>query len=184
MAGYAFARIRFPFREALFVLFLATLMVPFHVTLIPLFLVVVRLGWIDSHLSLIVPNVLNAFGVFLTRQFIRGIPFELEEAAILDGANRWRIFWRIILPLIKPPLAALAIFSFLGQWNSFLMPLIFLNSTEKFTVPLLLAQFAGLYVTNWSLMLAGSAIAVIPVLVVYLLGQRYIIEGVAVTGLK
>ena len=185
MAGYAFARINFPFRETIFILFLATLMIPHQVTIIPTYLIMRDLGWLDTHFALIVPPALfSAFGVFLLRQFIKGLPEELEESAILDGANRWRIYWQIIMPLIKAPLAALAIFSFLAQWNNFFNPNIFLSTPEKFTIPLLLNQFRGLYVTDWTLMMAASAIAVIPVLIIYLIGQRYIIEGVALTGLK
>lgn len=185
MAGYAFARINFPFRNGLFILFLATLMVPQQVTIIPLYLVMRQLGWVNTHLSIIVPPALfSAFGVFLLRQFIKSLPEELEESAILDGANRWRVYWQIILPLIKAPLAALAIFSFLAQWNSFFIPNIFLSTPEKMTVPLLLNQFRGLYITDWTLMMAAATIAVIPVLVVFLIGQNYIIEGVALTGLK
>jgi multiple sugar transport system permease protein len=185
MAAYAFAKIRFPFREPLFILFLATMMVPGQVTIIPLYLMMKNIGWLDTHLSIIVPSSLfNAFGVFLLRQFFRSIPKEMEEAAIVDGANRWTIYTRIMLPLIKPALAALGIFTFLGMWNNFFYPLIFLNSTEKFTVPLLLNLFRGLYVTDWTLMMAGSAIAIIPVLIVYIIGQRYIIEGVTLSGIK
>lgn len=185
MAAYAFAKIRFPLREPIFILFLATMMVPHQVTIIPLYLMMKGIGWLDSHLALIVPaSLLNAFGVFMLRQFIKSIPDELEEACIVDGANRWTIYWRIILPLIKPALAALAIFTFLSMWNNFFGPLIFLNSPDKFTVPLLLNLFRGMYITDWTLMMAGSAIAVIPVLIVYILGQRYIIEGVTLTGIK
>ncbi|MDQ3695374.1 MAG: carbohydrate ABC transporter permease [Chloroflexota bacterium] len=185
MAGYAFARIKFPFREPVFILFLATLMIPQQVTIIPTYLIMRDLGWLDTHWSLIVPyGLFSAFGVFLLRQFIKGLPEELEEAAILDGASRWRIYWQIVLPLIKAPLAALAIFSFLAQWNNFFTPNIFLSTPDMFTIPLLLNQFRGLYVTDWTLMMAAAAIAVIPVLIVYLIGQRYIIEGVALTGLK
>jgi multiple sugar transport system permease protein len=185
MAGYAFARIDFPFRDTIFIIFLATLMIPQQVTIIPLYLIMRELGWLDTHLALIVPNALfSAFGVFLLRQFIKGLPEELEESAILDGANRWRIYWQIIVPLIKAPLAALGIFSFLAQWNSFFTPNIFLSTPEKFTIPLLLNQFRGLYVTDWTLMMAAAAIAVVPVLIIYLIGQRYIIEGVALTGMK
>lgn len=185
MAGYAFARIRFPGRDIVFILFLATLMIPHQITIIPLYLIMRDLGWLDTHLALIVPPALfSAFGVFLMRQFIKSLPEELEESAILDGANRWRVYWQIILPLIKAPLAALAIFSFLGQWNNFFNPNIFLSTPEKFTIPLLLNQFRGLYVTDWTLMMAAATIAVIPVLIIYLIGQRYIIEGVALTGLK
>lgn len=185
MAGYAFARIIFPFRDTIFIAFLATLMIPQQVTIIPLYLIMRDLGWLNTHLALIVPNALfSAFGVFLLRQFIKTLPEELEESAILDGANRWRIYWQIIIPLIKAPLAALAIFSFLAQWNAFFIPNIFLSTPQKFTIPLLLNQFRGLYVTDWTLMMAAATIAVFPVLIIYLIGQRYIIEGVALTGLK
>jgi multiple sugar transport system permease protein len=185
MAGYAFARIKFPFRDTVFMLFLATIMIPHQITIIPTYLIMRDLGWLDSHLALIVPpSLFSAFGVFLLRQFIKSLPEELEESAILDGANRWRIYWQIIMPLIKAPLAALAIFSFLAQWNNFFNPNIFLSTPEKFTIPLLLNQFRGLYVTDWTLMMAAAAIAVVPVLIIYLVGQRYIIEGVALTGLK
>ncbi|GCE51381.1 multiple sugar transport system permease protein [Thermosporothrix hazakensis] len=185
MAGYAFARIRFPGRNIVFVLFLATMMIPFQLTIIPRFLIMQRLGWLDNHLALIVPAALfDAFGVFLMRQFILGIPKELEEAAIIDGASRWQIFWHVILPLLKPPMAALGIFTFLGQWNSFFVPLIMLSSPDLYTVPLLLNQFREQYTSQWALMMAGSMIAVLPVLLVYVLGQRQIIQGIALTGLK
>jgi multiple sugar transport system permease protein len=185
MAAYAFARIEFPLRNVLFVLFLATLMVPIQVTIVPLFLLIRALGWYDSHLALIVPNALfNAFGVFLLRQFISGVPLEYEEAAIVDGATRWTVYWRIVLPLLKPALAALAIFSFLAHWNSFFGPLIFLSSPQKWTVPLLISQFKGQFVTDYTVILAATSLAVVPVLLVYILGQRYIIEGVTLTGIK
>ncbi|GCE04461.1 carbohydrate ABC transporter permease [Dictyobacter aurantiacus] len=185
MAGYAFGRINFPGRNLIFVLFLATMMIPFQLTIIPIFMTMKYLGWLDTHLSLIVPPALfSAFGVFLMRQFIMGIPHELEEAAIVDGANRWTIYIRVILPLLRAPLSALGIFSFLAQWNSFFMPLIMLNSSDKFTVPLMLNQFRGQYATEWTMVMAGSVIAVVPVLIVYILAQRYIIQGIAMTGLK
>lgn len=185
MAAYAFAKIRFPFRDTIFIIFLATLMVPGQVTIIPLYLIMKQIGWIDSHLSLIVPSsLLSAFGVFLLRQFFKSIPREMEEAAIVDGANRWTLYYRIMLPLIKPALGALAIFTFLGMWNNFFNPLIFLNTPSNFTVPLMLNLFRGLYVTDWTLMMAGSAIAIVPVLIVYVIGQRYIIEGVTLSGIK
>ena len=165
MAAYAFARIEFPFRHTLFILFLATLMVPEQVTIIPYAL-------------------FNAFGVFLLRQFIKSLPVDLEEAAIVDGANRWTIYWRIILPLIRPALAAFGIFTFLFQWNNFFRPLIFLNSIDNYTVPLAINFFRGQYATDFALLMAGSAISIVPVLVVYVIGQRQIIEGIATTGLK
>ncbi len=185
MAGYAFARIQFPFRNQIFIIFLATLMIPQQVTIIPTFIIMRNLGLIDNHLSLILPSALfSAFGVFLLRQFIMNLPLELEESATLDGANKLRIYWQIILPLIKAPLAALAIFSFLGQWNNLFTANIFLSSPDNYTVPLLLNQFKGLYITDWTLMMAAATVAVIPVLLVYIIGQRWIIEGVALTGLK
>jgi len=183
MAAYAFAKIDFPFREPLFVLFLATMMVPQQVTIIPLYLIMRQLGWLDTHLALIVPAAMfNAFAVFMLRQFIMSIPVALEEAAIVDGASRVRIYWSIILPLIRSALAALGIFAFLGTWNSFFQPLIFLSSPENFTVPLMLNQFRGQYTVDWTLLMAGSAIAVIPVLIAYIIGQRQIIEGITMTG--
>jgi multiple sugar transport system permease protein len=185
MAAYAFARIEFPFRKTLFILFLATLMVPEQVTIIPLYIIMKNLGLIDTLLSLIIPYALfNAFGVFLLRQFIKGLPIDLEEAAIVDGANRWTIYWRIIMPLIRPALAAFGIFTFLFQWNNFFRPLIFLDSIENYTVPLAINFFRGQYATDFSLLMAGSAISIVPVLIVYIIGQRHIIEGIATTGLK
>lgn len=144
-----------------------------------------NIGWLDTHLAIIVPSaLLNAFGVFLLRQFFRGIPKEMEEAAIVDGANRWTIYARIMLPLIKPALSALGIFTFLGMWNNFFNPLIFLSSTDKFTVPMMLNLYRGMYSTDWTLMMAGASIALIPVLIVYIIGQKYIIEGVTLSGIK
>lgn len=185
MAAYAFARIQFPGREIIFFVFLATMMIPFQLTIIPIFLTMKQLGLLDTLLSLILPPALfSAFGVFLLRQFILGLPLELEEAAIVDGANRWTIFWQIILPLLRAPLAALGIFTFIGQWNDFFRPLIMLNTPSNFTVPLMLNQFRGQYATEWTLVMAGSVIAILPLLVVYIIAQRHIIRGIAMTGLK
>jgi multiple sugar transport system permease protein len=185
MAAYAFARIDFPGSRPLFILFLATMMVPRQVTIIPLYVIMAQIGWIDSHLAIIVPSaLLNAFAVFLLRQFVKAIPIELEEAAILDGASRWTIYWTIILPLLKPGLAALTVLTFLDTWNNFFTPLIFLNSPEQFTVPLLLNQFRSQFSIDYGHLMAGSAIAIVPVMVVYVLGQRAIIESVAAAGLS
>ncbi|TMD76406.1 MAG: carbohydrate ABC transporter permease [Chloroflexi bacterium] len=185
MAAYAFARIQFPGREIIFFVFLATMMIPFQLTIIPIFLTMKQIGLLDTLLSLILPPALfSAFGVFLLRQFILGLPLELEEAAIVDGANRWTIFWRVILPLLRAPLAALGIFTFIGMWNDFFRPLIMLNTPSNFTVPLMLSQFRGQYATEWTLVMAGSVIAVLPLLIVYILAQRHIIRGIAMTGLK
>lgn len=185
MAAYAFAKINYKGANLLFILFLATMMIPKQVTMIPLYLVMDKLGWLDTHLTLIVPGALfNAFAVFLLRQFVMGIPKELEEAAIMDGAGYVRIYWNIILPLIRPALAAIGIFTFMQSWNNFLDPLIYLNSPENFTVPLLLNSFKGLYTADWSLMMAGTVISIIPVLIVYIIAQRHIIEGISITGMK
>lgn len=185
MAAYAFAKIPFKGANVLFILFLATMMVPKQVTMIPLYIIMGKIGWVDSHLSLIVPGALfNAFAVFLLRQFIMGIPKELEEAAIIDGAGYFKIYWSIILPLIRPAMAAVGIFVFLHSWNNFLDALIFLNTPERFTVPLLLNTFKGLYVADWALMMAGTTISVIPVLIIYIVAQKQIIEGVTITGIK
>lgn len=185
MAAYAFAKMRFPGVNILFILFLATMMVPKQVTMVPTYMIMSKIGWLDTHLALIVPGALfNAFSVFLLRQFIMGIPKELEEAAVVDGANPLRIYWSVILPLVKPALAAVGIFSFMGTWNNFMEPLIYLSSPDLFTVPLMLNYFKGLYATDWGLMMAGSTISIIPVLVIYIIAQKHIIEGVALTGIK
>ncbi len=185
MAGYAFGKLKFKGHNALFYIFLATMMVPSQVTMIPLFLMMRDLGLLGSHWSIILPAALfNAFGVFLLRQFIKSLPDDLEEAAVVDGASTPRIFFQIILPLIRPALAAFGIFVFLGQWNSFLYPLIFLQKPESYTVPLLLNYFKGIYITEWPLLMSGTVIAVVPVIIVYIFFQNQIIEGIAITGMK
>lgn len=185
MAAYGFGKLKFPGSDLLFILFLATMMIPGQVTMIPLFLMMRDLRLLGTHWALILPAALfNAFGVFLLRQFVMGLPNDLEEAAVVDGASVPRIFFAIILPLIRPALAAFGIFVFLGQWNNFLYPLIFLDRPETYTVPLLLNYFKGIYITEWPLLLAGTIIAVLPVLVVYIIFQRQIIEGIAITGMK
>jgi multiple sugar transport system permease protein len=185
MAAYAFARIRFPGRRALFGVFLATMMVPFQLTVIPLYVIMGQLHWIDTHLALIVPPALfNAFGVFLLRQYIRGLPLELEEAAAIDGAGRVRIFTTIVLPLLRTPLVALGIFVFLGQWNSFFSPLIFLNSDKNFTVPLVVNQFKGAYSSDWTSLMAATTMAALPMLLVFVVAQRQIVQGIALSGSK
>jgi multiple sugar transport system permease protein len=184
MAAYAFARIDFPGQKPLFLLFLVVQMVPGQVTMVPMYLMLSKFGWIDSHLALIVPAVANPFAVFLMRQFIRSVPVELEEAARMDGAGRWTVFWRVVLPNVKPGLAALGIITFLGSWNSFLYPLVFLNSENLFTVPMLLAQFKGEHGgLNYGLVMAASTVSVVPMLIAFLVGQRRIISSMADSGL-
>lgn len=185
MAGYAFARIPFRGARVLFVVFLATQMIPKQVTLIPFYLLMARLGWVDSHLALIVPAALaNPFAVFLVRQFVLSIPRELSEAATLDGAGQVRTFFSVILPNLRPGLGALSIIVVLDTWNNFLFPLVLLNSRELFTVPLLLSTFQGQFgAVNYGLVMAASAVSTIPMLIAFLLGQRRIIASMAASGL-
>ncbi|MEU7429908.1 carbohydrate ABC transporter permease [Streptomyces sioyaensis] len=185
MAGYAFARIKFFGRSGLFMTFLATMMVPMQLTIIPLYIIMGSIGWVDTHLSLIVPPAMfNAFGVFLMRQYVRGIPKELDEAAEIDGASRLRIFVTIILPILRTPMAALGIFTFLSQWNNFFYPLIFLNSPEKFTLPLVVNQFKGEYASDWTSLMSACTMAAAPLLILFIFAQRQIVEGVALSGSK
>ncbi|PZA06571.1 carbohydrate ABC transporter permease [Meiothermus sp. PNK-Is4] len=186
MSGYAFARFRFAGRDLLFAAYLATLMVPFAVTVTPLFIVVKALGWTNSYWGLVVPALFGAFGTFLMRQFFLALPGELEEAAVLDGASTFTTFARVMLPLSGPALATLGVFSFMASWNSFLWPLLIVNDPRLMTLPLALATLQGLYPgqTQWNLVMAGTVIAVIPMVVVFLLAQRWVVEGVTVSGLK
>jgi multiple sugar transport system permease protein len=185
MAGYAFARVRFPGERLAFALVLVCQMIPKQVTLVPYYMVMTKLGWVDSHLSLIVPGILmNPFGVFLARQFVLSIPAEVEEAAVVDGASRWRIYWQVILPLIRPGLGALSIIVAIDAWNNFLMPLILLNRTELFTVPLLLSQFQGQFGgVNYGLIMAATSLSTVPMLIAFVIGQRQIMSSLATSGL-
>ncbi len=183
LAAFAFARLRFRGRNAIFLLFLATLMVPFQVTMLPNFILMRYLGWYNTYQALILPPAFSAFSTFLMRQYMLGLPLDLDEAARMDGANSWRIWWQIILPLSGPVLAALAIFTFLGSWNDFLWPLIITDSLEMRTLPVGLSAFQGQYGVRWNLLMAGSVIAMLPVLVVYMIGQRYFIRGITLTGM-
>jgi len=185
MAGYAFDRIRFRGSRVMFIVFLATQMIPAQVTLIPFYLLMSKLGWVDSHLSLIIPALLaNPFAVFLMRQFVLSLPKELEEAALVDGAGRFRIFWSVVLPNLKPGIAALSIITAINVWNAFLFPLVLLNTPDLFTVPLLLQSFQGQFGSvNYGLVMAASAISTIPMLIVFIIGQRRIISSMAASGL-
>jgi multiple sugar transport system permease protein len=183
LAAFAFARLRFRGREALFLFYLATLMIPFPVTLIPNFLIVKNLGWYDTYLALIVPGLFSVFSTFLLRQYYRGIPLDFDEAARMDGASSLRIWWQIIVPLSGPVLATLAIFVFQGVWNEFLWPLVVTTSESMRTIPVGLAAFVGQYSTAWDLLMAGSVIALLPVLVIYVLGQKWFVQGIALSGM-
>jgi multiple sugar transport system permease protein len=182
LAAFAFARLRFRGRDVLFLLYLVTLMIPFQVTMIPNFIVVRTLGWYDTYQALILPPAFSAFSTFLLRQYFRGIPHDLDEAARIDGASSIRIWWSVILPLSGPVLAALAIFVSLNTWNDFLWPLIVTNSQEMRTLPVGLSAFQGQYKTDWNLLMAGSVIAMLPILIVYIIGQRWFIRGIALSG--
>lgn len=185
LAAFAFARLRFPGRDALFFVFLATMMVPGTVILIPTFIIMARLGLIDSHLALILPGLTSAFGIFMLRQQFMSLPEVLMDAAKIDGAGFLRIFFQIMLPLIGPGLSALAIITFLGSWNSFLGPLLYLRSNDNFTFPLAIVMLQGyMGIGNRAQVLAGIMISVAPVLAFFLLAQRFIIQGFTVSGLK
>jgi multiple sugar transport system permease protein len=183
LAAFAFARMRFPGRNVLFLLYLATLMIPFQVTMIPNFLLVRTLGWYDTYQALILPPAFSAFSTFLLRQYFLGIPRDLDEAARIDGATSLRIWWQVILPLAGPAIAALATFVSLNSWNDFLWPLIITNSPTMRTLPVGLSTFQGQYKTDWNLLMAGSVIAMVPVLLVYIIGQRWFIRGITLSGL-
>ncbi len=187
LAAYAFARIRFRLRPMWFAIMLGTLMLPFHVTVVPQYIIFNKLGWTNSFLPLIVPKffAVDAFFIFLMVQFIRGIPIELEEAAMVDGCNRPQIFTRIILPLIKPPLITTTIFTFIWTWNDFFSQLLYLNTETNYTVSLGLRQFldsSGR--SSWGSMFAMTTLSLVPVFVVFLFFQKRLVEGIATTGIK
>ena len=183
-AGYAFARLDFPGRNVLFWVVLATMMVPVYVTLIPSYLIVRGLGWLDTFPALIVPRLVSAFGIFLMRQYYLSLPVELEEAALVDGASRLRTWWSIGLPMSLPALATLAIFAFLFAWNDFLWPLIVTTSPDMRVVQLGLAMFSGRYGTRWALLAAGTVTATVPAILAYLVGQRWLLRGITIEGRK
>jgi len=184
MAAFAFARLQFWGRDVLFFIFLGTMMIPGQVTMIPSFMMLYWLGWIDSYKALIVPGLASAFGTFLLRQFFLTIPRDLEDAAYIDGCSRFGVLWRIILPLAKPALATLAIFTFMGVFNDFLWALIVVNSEEMRTVQLGLAIFRDRYTTEWDKLMAGSVTATLPILLIFFFAQKYFIKGITLSGLK
>jgi multiple sugar transport system permease protein len=184
LAAYAFARLQFRGRDLLFYIFLGTMMIPGQVTMIPSFLMLHWLGWIDTYAALIVPGLASAFGTFLLRQFFMTIPRDLEDAASIDGCSRFGILWRIILPLSRPALATLAIFTFMGVFNDFLWALVVVSSDELKTVQLGLAIFRDRYQTDWGQLMAGSVAATLPILLVFFVAQKYFIAGITMSGLK
>jgi multiple sugar transport system permease protein len=184
MAAYSLARLRFPGRQAIFMAILSTLMVPFTVIVIPLFVIVDWLGWVDTYAGLIIPMIPHAFGIFLLRQFYLSLPRELEEAAIVDGASLVRVYWHIVLPLSRPILAALGVFFFLANWNNFLWPLVVTQSQELWVVQLGIQQFTGQYGSQYHLIMAASTIAALPTLIMFFVFQKRLVEGIKMTGLK
>ncbi|GMN98787.1 carbohydrate ABC transporter permease [Parageobacillus thermoglucosidasius] len=184
MAGYALARLQFPGKKPLFIIILAVLMIPAQVTMIPNYLILKQLGWLNSYQGMIVPTMINATFIFMMRQFFINFPKELEEAAELDGLSRLGIFFRIVLPLARPALAAQAIFIFMGSWNDFMRPLIILSDPQLFTLPLGLNSFKGQYISYWNYIMAASMVFTLPVLVIYAFFNRYFIKGISFTGGK
>ncbi|MBX2997763.1 MAG: carbohydrate ABC transporter permease [Caldilineaceae bacterium] len=183
LAAFAFARLRFRGRDGLFLLYLATLMIPFQVTMIPNFLIVRSLGWYNTYAALIIPSAFSVFSTFLLRQYFRSIPLEIDEAARMDGASSFRIWWQISIPLSGPVLATLAIFNFQGSWNDFLWPLVITASVNMRTIPIGLASFQGQYSTAWGLLMAGAVVALLPVLIIYVLAQNWFVKGITLSGM-
>jgi multiple sugar transport system permease protein len=183
MSAYAFARLNFRFRGGLFVLYLSTLIVPQEVIVIPMFLIMQRLDWVNSYQALILPWAFTAFGTFLLRQFFLTIPLELEEAAKIDGAGHFRILRSIIVPISAPAFAVLAVFTFISYWSSFLWPLIIINDTDRMTVPLGLQLFLGQQAQRWELLMAGATISMVPTVLLVLALQKYLVSGIALSGL-
>lgn len=184
LSAYAFARMRWRGRDTLFLLYLATLMVPQQVTITPLFILMQRLGWVDSYQGLIAPGLVTAFGTFLMRQAMLGVPREYEEAALMDGGSHWTLFRHVCLPLVGPALATLAVLATMSSWNSFLWPLFITRDERLMTLPVGLALLQGRYTTEWSMVMAGAVITVLPIILVYLVAQRAFVRGVALSGLK
>lgn len=187
LAGYAFARLRFPGRNVLFFLVLGTMMVPVAMTIIPMFVILAKIptgSWINTYMGLTVPFMVTAFGIFLMRQFFAALPYELEEAARVDGLSRFGIYWRIALPLAKPALATLGVLTFQGNWDSFLMPNFIASTDNMYTLPVGLARYSFTFQTYWPQEMAGSMVVILPILAIYIFVQRYFIEGVASSGVK
>ena len=184
LGGYAFARIRFPGRDLIFRLYLGTIMIPFTVIMIPMYKLMLAFGWVDKLQSLIIPWLFTAAGTFLMRQFFLGLPKELEEAAFLDGANRFTILWRVFVPLAGPAIATQFTISFLYSWNSFIWPLVAIQSKSNYVVTQGLADIQGGYHASPPIVLAGATLVIIPTILVFLFAQRYFVEGIATTGMK
>jgi len=184
LAGYGFARLRFRGRNVGFVMLLATIMIPTQLLMIPTYIIFAKVGWLDTLAAAFVPWLVSTFGIFLMRQFFLSVPVELEEAARIDGAGTFRTFWGVILPLARPALATLAVFTLLGAWNDLLWPLITISNQDWYTIQLGLASFQGQRRTDWSLLMAGNVVATLPLLVAFLVAQRQFVATMTLTGMK
>jgi multiple sugar transport system permease protein len=184
LVGYVLAKFRFPLRQVIFLIILSTLMVPTEMLVIPWYVLSINMGWTDSYWGIMFPGVISAFGIFLMRQFFLGVPDDILDAARIDGFSEFRIFWTIALPLVRPALAALCIFTFLGNWNAYIWPLIVVRSEEMRTLPVGIAFFSSEAGSAFHLIMAAAAMATIPVIIVFLIFQRQIIKGIALTGVK
>jgi multiple sugar transport system permease protein len=184
MAAYAFSRLRFRGQNLVFLLYLGTLMVPFQVIVVPLFVEMRYANLVNTYPGLILPAIASAFGTFLLRQAFMTLPKDFDEAAFIDGASHWTVFTRIVLPLSGPALATFAVFAFMASWNSFLWPLVIVNSPDLMTLPVGLASLQGRFTTAWNLVMAGATVSVIPILIVYVFAQKYVVQGFAQSGIK
>jgi multiple sugar transport system permease protein len=184
LAGYIFAKYHFSGKNLIFGFILASMMIPFQVTIIPAYLLIVRLGLADTLWGLIVPSAVNAFGIFLMKQFIEGLPSELIDAARIDGAGEFGIYWRVILPQVGPALATLGVLNFMSVWNAYLWPLIVITTHERRTLPIMLTWYNSQHGTRYDLTMAASILVVLPIIIVYILAQRWIVQGIALTGMK
>ncbi len=184
-AAYAFARMEFRGRNALFGLYLATMMIPLQVVIVPLFIEMRHLGLVDSYAALLLPTIVSSFGTFLMRQAFLGLPKDLDEAAFIDGANHFQVFSKVLLPLVKPAVATFAVFAFMATWNSFLWPLVITQASDlHVTLPVGLSRLNGRFATHWNVVMAGSVISIVPIVIFYVFTQRWVIRSVAFTGLK
>ncbi len=184
MAAFSFSRLQYSGRDKIFTLYLSTMMIPGIVTLIPAYLIVDSFHWLNTYWALIVPFLTSVWGIFLLRQFFLTLPRELEDAARIDGAGTWTIYWRIILPLSKPALATLGIFSFMGMWKEFLWPLVVTNRMDMRPVEVGIALFHSIYSTNWPYQMAAAVVVMIPIVLIFFFTQRYFVKGIALSGMK
>lgn len=184
LAAFALARLNFPGKTVAFYIVIATLMVPYQITLIPLFQTVFDLHWLDTYQGLILPRAASAFGIFLLRQFFVSVPRDLDAAARIDGASEWRVYWQIMLPLARPALATLAVFEFMNNWNDFLWPLVITSDVNMRTIPAGLTLFSGQFVVDHAVLMAGATISLLPLAIVFFLAQKYFVQGIATTGIK